>query len=532
MMFLDFEISLITFLAISALQLVFGAAIGWFMHVIRVTSRPVVEVESAEPNKVDEVLNRLYDLVGSVGDNVGRHAHEVQSIGQELAQAEGKSDSEIQKALFTAMAQIAEANARLKGELNTAEKKLQEQAGEIESQTAAARTDALTSISNRRAFNDRLAAYIAQFERTHSPVSLILFDVDHFKKFNDTHGHLAGDKVLQGVAAAMEGAIRGEDTAARYGGEEFAVLVPDIDAQGTAETVRRAIEACTFECEGVTLKVTASGGMAHLVRGDSAATLIQRADDALYKSKKAGRNQTHWNDGEQCIPLTASALSPSKFKAKLPETQVAPVAESPAPAAAEAAAEPAVEAAEAVANSPAESFEQQSAEQDGLVNQIKGILEHNDESNGPMSLILVDVDALKRLNETHGTTTGDVVLRAVMQFLTAGLREIDTITRLNGDCFALTLRRADLDYAIQVAERVRNAIGLCKLRVGDNQIHFTISSGLAEAGADDDAEVLYLRSNLALQAAKAAGRNCTFYHDGIRCEPVTEVGQEAQTASA
>ena len=149
MMFLNFEISLITFLAISGLQLVLGLAIGWFLHVNRVASRP--QVEDPERQKVDEVLHRLYDLTGSLGHNVDRHASQVQSIGQELAQAQGKSEGEIQEALFTAMAQIAEANARLQGELSSAEKKLQEQAGEIESQMAAARTDALTAIANRRA---------------------------------------------------------------------------------------------------------------------------------------------------------------------------------------------------------------------------------------------------------------------------------------------------------------------------------------------------------------------------------------------
>ena len=81
--------------------------------------------------------------------------------------------------------------------------------------------------------------------------------------------------------------------------------------------------------------------------------------------------------------------------------------------------------------------------------------------------MLVDIDGLKKLNDLHGMATGDVVLRAVIQFLTAGLREVDAITRFDGDSFALTLPAADLNHAVQVAERVRNAIGLCKLRVGE-----------------------------------------------------------------
>ncbi len=505
-----------------------GVAFGWILHVNRMASRP--PVEDAGREKVDEVLHRLYDLTGSLGHNVDRHANQVQSIGDELAQAQGKSDSEIQEALFTAMAQIAEANARLKGELNSAEKKLQEQAGEIESQMAAARTDALTGISNRRAFDDRLGTYIAEFQRTKTPVSLILLDVDHFKKFNDTHGHLAGDKVLQGVALAMDGATRGEDTVARYGGEEFAVLVPDIDAQATAEAVRRAIEARPFPFEGATLQVTASGGMAQLLPGDDAATLIRRADEALYASKKAGRNRTHWHDGERCIPLT-----PTSVAAATP-TIATPTAKPEEKVVEKAAARPSSPPARPVrartAPEPVADTRTGSPEHCGLVEEIKRCLAESCETDSTLSLVLVNVDNLKRLNDLHGIATGDVVLRAVMQFLTAGLREIDVITRFGGDSFALILPKADLSHAGQVAERVRNAIGLCKLRVGDSEIHFTISSGLVEAELGDDADVLLLRSSMALQAAKEAGRNRTFYHDGARCQPITEVGQDVQPAMA
>jgi diguanylate cyclase (GGDEF)-like protein len=221
-------------------------------------------------------------------------------------------------------------------------------------------------------------------------------------------------------------------------------------------------------------------------------------------------------------------LTPTALAAATPaEKPAEKVAEKPAARTSAPPVQPfAASIAEPVTTAPTGSPEQR-----GLIEEIKRCLAESSEADA-LSLVLVDVDGLKRLNDLHGTATGDVVLRAVMQFLTAGLREIDAITRFDGDSFALTLPKADLNHAVQVAERVRNAIGLCKLRVGESEIHFTISSGLAEAGPGDDAEMLFLRSSMALEAAKQAGRNRSFYHYGARCQPIAEVGHGVQPAMA
>lgn len=160
-----------------------------------------------------------------------------------------------------------------------------------------AERDPLTGIFNRRVFNERLALEIARCLRHGGSVSIALLDIDHFKQINDTYGHLAGDRILHSLGAAVEGALRQTDTLFRYGGEEFAILMPETPAQGAsqaAERVRLAIETHrTRGDDGRSLPpVTASLGLAtYPVHGAGARSLLIAADLALYRAKAAGRNR-------------------------------------------------------------------------------------------------------------------------------------------------------------------------------------------------------------------------------------------------
>ena len=141
---------------------------------------------------------------------------------------------------------------------------------------------------------------LSEWERKRTPCTLILLDIDFFKKFNDTHGHQVGDEVLRTVAKTLRAQARDMDLPCRYGGEEFAVILPATDAAGAcivAERIRKAVEASVTTCEGKTLKVTCSIGVSQVVPSDDSSESIRRADDALYASKKAGRNCGHWSDG-------------------------------------------------------------------------------------------------------------------------------------------------------------------------------------------------------------------------------------------
>jgi two-component system, cell cycle response regulator len=156
--------------------------------------------------------------------------------------------------------------------------------------------DALTGAYNRHFFLERLAAELSYAGRHNSEASLLIFDVDHFKKVNDTHGHLAGDEVLKSIAATTSRLLRTEDVFARYGGEEFVVLlrgVPIRGAQRAGERLRTAIQSAPARTGNLTIEATVSVGCASLaccerLNGDS---LIATADRRLYLAKRAGRNR-------------------------------------------------------------------------------------------------------------------------------------------------------------------------------------------------------------------------------------------------
>jgi len=180
---------------------------------------------------------------------------------------------------------------------------------------AAADTDALTGLLNRRAFAPRLSQLMAQARFQEQPVSVAMFDLDHFKRLNDEHGHLAGDDALRRVAEILTRASRVGDLASRFGGEEFAVALYGADleaARSYAERVARALAADDL-VPGV--RITVSAGLTCLDSADRGLDpLLSRADAALYAAKEAGRARTgFWRNGalEIDAPLLAPAAVPS-----------------------------------------------------------------------------------------------------------------------------------------------------------------------------------------------------------------------------
>ncbi|HET7418701.1 MAG TPA: sensor domain-containing diguanylate cyclase [Solirubrobacterales bacterium] len=147
-----------------------------------------------------------------------------------------------------------------------------------------ARHDALTGLPNRRVLQEILPREMARARRSESPLSVAIIDIDHFKAYNDTYGHLAGDEVLRACAREWDTALRGEDTLVRFGGEEFLVLLPDTDPEEATEIVERLRERTPLE-------QTCSAGLARWDFVESIDDLLGRADQALYLAKASGRDQ-------------------------------------------------------------------------------------------------------------------------------------------------------------------------------------------------------------------------------------------------
>jgi diguanylate cyclase (GGDEF)-like protein/PAS domain S-box-containing protein len=166
-------------------------------------------------------------------------------------------------------------------ELKQIEAEREELLGQVQDM---ARHDSLTGLPNRRALEEQLPQAMARARRCRSPLSVAILDIDHFKDYNDAHGHLAGDEVLRACARAWDSVLRGEDTIARFGGEEFLVLLPDTSPEQAAEITER-----------LRLKTpmgqTCSAGLATWDYAESIDDLIGRADKALYLAKASGRNQ-------------------------------------------------------------------------------------------------------------------------------------------------------------------------------------------------------------------------------------------------
>ena len=202
-------------------------------------------------------------------------------------------------------------NQKLEARLHASKQEISELQTNLEAVRHESLTDPLTTLANRKFFDAALREAIAEARDKKEALSLMMTDIDHFKKFNDSYGHLTGDQVLRLVATSVKQNVKGQDTAARYGGEEFAVILPNTvlrSAITVADHIRRSVmtkelmKRSTGEHLG---RVTISIGVATLQKNDTPQSLIERSDKCLYAAKRHGRNRVMCESDPE---VTAGAL--------------------------------------------------------------------------------------------------------------------------------------------------------------------------------------------------------------------------------
>lgn len=300
-----------TTIVISAASLAVGFASAWWMLSPRLRSVQKElqfaqeQVNVTKQPEMRSLLQELSDVALRMDGDVGRHTRRLNEVNQDLQQASQNDVSPI----VTMTQELLDANQTLRNELQTARREIMAKQQQLEAFGNEARTDMLTGLRNRRSFNEELNRHFAQRQRKDTVFALMMIDIDHFKRFNDLHGHLSGDLVLRAVADVLSTKLREMDIPCRYGGEEFVVICPGStlhEAAIGAERIRQAIADKSVMLKEGPVQVTVSTGVAEVTNLEVADELIQRADEALYSAKHAGRNCVHIHDGQGFSPLVAS----------------------------------------------------------------------------------------------------------------------------------------------------------------------------------------------------------------------------------
>lgn len=244
-----------------------------------------------------KVLVEVLHAVEQMNGDVESHNTEIRQTADHVGAMRVSGDMEnVQQALLAHLVALLKSNQRLQSDLTYTRYRMEEQAQEIDHARREARTDGLTAVASRKAFDEKLLFLLAQWEREGAPFVLMMVDLDHLKRINDSHGHPAGDHVLRKLGAWFKEWLREGDFVGRYGGDEFGILLPHTElAIGLelAEVVRAQVadraSGVTFRGEQVSLSL--SIGVAAVRSGDTVESLVHRADEALYRSKGRGRNQ-------------------------------------------------------------------------------------------------------------------------------------------------------------------------------------------------------------------------------------------------
>ena len=370
--------------------------------------------------------------------------------------------------------------------------------------------DELTGSHNRRFLLGLIDREKERADRNGRPFCLCLFDIDFFKRINDTYGHAAGDLVLRRFAEAVQGQVRGTDAFGRYGGEEFLLMLPETpapDALVLAERVRRVIAGLSLrgaETGGSGISLTVSVGVVEYRLGEAVAQAIARADEALYVAKSLGRNRIHCHDEDERLPV-------------LPK---------PAPEQGAAQGLGARPGAKSLRDAgPGAQCDQLT----GLLNRnllrdrLRHAMDRANRNRRLVALLLLNINGFKEINDEFGYEAGDELLAQAGAAIRRCLRDSDTVARWGGDEFIALLEDLSFESDAQVvAEKILDRFGL-PLSVAQRECFVTLAVGVAlYPAADCDLDALLKRADIAMRGAKHWGENSVQVYSGDTVQPRSE----------
>ncbi|MFO1151304.1 MAG: GGDEF domain-containing protein [Alsobacter sp.] len=261
------------------------------------SNRFALQAEKAGTGLLMEIES-VMEMIDLAMGNTNTYGESLEKISGELTEnADRKSIRDIVARLVLATRETVATNQTLEARLRETRSEIQDLRETLESIRTESLTDPLTTLANRKHLDRTLLQAVDHAAISGEPLTVLMIDVDKFKDFNDTWGHLTGDQVLRLVAMSIKGAVRPTDTAARFGGEEFAIILPQstlksglLVAERIRQTVmsRELVKRSTGEALG---RLTVSIGLAAFAKGDTAAMLLERADKCLLEAKRAGRNR-------------------------------------------------------------------------------------------------------------------------------------------------------------------------------------------------------------------------------------------------
>jgi diguanylate cyclase len=248
--------------------------------------------------KIELAASQIVQALDSAGAGTEKYGAALTAISGNLNSVESKS--EISALVSNILSETNTMNGEirsLQGQIEESQAEVNELRVQLATTQQDAVTDRLTTLANRRGFDQALEELTAEARIELTPLCLIIADIDFFKQFNDTHGHQIGDQVLRLVGRTLDDGTKGRDFAARYGGEEFAIILPDTPLEGAsilAEHLRKTLESRKLARKGSSEgfgAITMSFGVTQYVSGETLEALVARADKLLYKAKELGRNR-------------------------------------------------------------------------------------------------------------------------------------------------------------------------------------------------------------------------------------------------